>query len=205
MVGLADQVGDHPMIFPQLNRFEPQCEEFGAPQPASDQHRDHGMVTSCAWRCSAGFSEQPPALFRRQPVPEAHADASEPLYAADASSQFRTEETGIGSLVRDPANGREAQIDRSGSVVALLKVNAVAKDYRAVESEAGLRAIPSDELANGVLVGTLPTGGGKAVEHSGLGVFEIGQGEDAFGRFLTTGLGMWHRRRPPATAVRQPF
>jgi hypothetical protein len=116
------------------------------------------MVASCAWRCSIGFGEQPSALFRRQPVPEAHADASEPLYAADASSQFGTEETGIGSLVRDPANGREAQIDRGGRVVALLKVNAVAEDHRAVEREAGLRAVPSDELANGVLVGSLPTG-----------------------------------------------
>jgi hypothetical protein len=29
-------------------------------------------------------------------VCEAHVDASEPLYAADASSQFRTEEIGIG-------------------------------------------------------------------------------------------------------------
>ena len=32
------------MIFTQLNRFECQREELGSPQPAPDQHRDHGMV-----------------------------------------------------------------------------------------------------------------------------------------------------------------
>jgi hypothetical protein len=44
------------------------------------------------------------------------------------AASSRTEETGIGSLVRDPANGREAQVDTSGRVVALLKMNAVAED-----------------------------------------------------------------------------
>jgi hypothetical protein len=156
------------------------------------------MVTPCAWRCSLSRSEQPSALCRRQPVAEAHADASEPLHAADPRSQFRTEQTGIGSLVRDPANCCEAQIDRGRRVVALLEVNAIAQDHRAVEREPGLRAIPCDELANGVLVGALPTGGGEAVEHGGLGVFEIGEGEDAFGRFLSSALGVWHRRRPPS-------
>jgi hypothetical protein len=37
--------------------------------------------------------------------------------AADAGRQFGTEETRIGSLVRDPANGREAQIDRGAREV----------------------------------------------------------------------------------------
>ena len=57
------------------------------------------------------------------------------------------------------------------------------------------------ELANGVLVSALPAGGAKAVEHCGLGVFEIRQGEDAFGRFLAMCFGVWHRRRPPSTVV----
>ena len=77
-------------------------------------------------------------------------------------------------------------------------------EHGAVECEARLRAVPGDELANRVLVGPLAAGGRQAVEDCGLGVFEIGQGEDAFGRFLTTGLGMWasatasfNRRREP--------
>jgi len=96
-----------------------------------------------------------------------------PLHPADACGQFRTEEATIGGLVRDPADGRETQADRGGCVLALLKVNAVAQDHRAVEREAGLRAVPSDELADGVVVRTLPAGGHEAVEHRSLGVLEI--------------------------------
>jgi len=51
------------------------------------------MVASCTWRCYIGFREKPSALFRRQPVPEAHANAAEPFYAADTRSQFEAEET----------------------------------------------------------------------------------------------------------------
>jgi len=41
------------------------------------------------------LSEQPSALFRRQPVPEADADPSDPSHAPDARSQFGTQQTGI--------------------------------------------------------------------------------------------------------------
>jgi hypothetical protein len=173
MLGLADQVGDDPVTSPgaELIRASVRGVRRAATRIRSASRAWHGRVVRVALRRL--LQRATSALFRRQPVPEPHADASEPLYAADARSQFRTEETGIGSLVRDPANGREAQIDRGGRGVALLKVNAVAEDHRAVEREAGLRAVPSDELANGVLIGTLPTGRGEAVEDCGLGVFEI--------------------------------
>jgi hypothetical protein len=43
----------------------------------------------------------------------------------------------IPAAKRSSANGCEAQIDRCGRVVALLKVNAVAENHRAVERAAG--------------------------------------------------------------------
>jgi hypothetical protein len=204
MATLANQVGDHPVIFTLLNRFERQREELGAPQAASDQHGDHGMVTPCAWSRGVPRSEKPSTLFRRQPVAEADADAVDPFHAADARGQFRAEETSIGGLVRDPADGRETQVDRGGCVLALLKVNAVAQDHRAVEREAGLRAVPSDELPDGVIVSALPAGGCKAVEHRSLGVLEIGQSEDTFGRLLAASFGLWHRATASFNRRRQP-
>ena len=113
--------------------------------------------------CVESRSEKRSTLFRRQPVAEADADAVDPFHAAGARGQFRAEEASIGGLVRDPADGRETQVDRGGCVLALLEVNAVPQDHRAVEREAGLRAVPLDELPDGVIVSALPAGGCKAV------------------------------------------
>jgi hypothetical protein len=55
----------------------------------------------------------------------------------------------------------------------LFEVNAVPEHHGAVECEAGLRAVPSDELANGLIVSTLAAGGRQAIQDGRLGVFEV--------------------------------
>jgi hypothetical protein len=111
-----------------------------------------------------------------------------PFHAADAGGQFRTEEASIAGLVRDWADGCEAEVDRGWRTAVLFKVNAVAQDHRAVKRETGLRAVPSDELANGMVVGSLPAGGGEAVEHRGLGLSRSGRARTRLGDFFQRGL-----------------
>ena len=94
-----------------------------------------------------------PALLRRQPVSESHADTAHTLHPPNAGRQFRAEEAGVGCLVRNPPDGGQPEVDRRRSISPLLEVNPVSEHDGAVESEAGLRTIPSDELANGVRFG----------------------------------------------------
>jgi hypothetical protein len=103
--------------------------------------------------------KQSSTLFRTQPISQADADAAHAFHAADACSKFRTEKAGVSSLVRDPTDCRETQVDRGRRVVSLLKVNAVAEDDGAIERQAGFRAVPRDELADGMVIGPLATGG----------------------------------------------
>jgi hypothetical protein len=55
---------------------------------------------------------------------------------------------------------------------------------RSIESQPRLRTVPLDEFHDGVIVGPLAALRRKGVENGRLCLFQIGQGEDRFGRFL---------------------
>lgn len=55
--------------------------------------------------------QQPSALLRRQPVPELNADAAHAFDAPNAGGELRAQKSGIGGFIRDPADGREPQVD----------------------------------------------------------------------------------------------
>ena len=77
--------------------------------------------------------------------------------------------------------------------MSFFKTDPVAQNDRSIESESGLRTLPLDEFGDGVIVGPLAALRRKGVENSGLCLFQIGQGEDTFGRFLFLSRS-WHRR-----------
>jgi hypothetical protein len=58
-------------------------------------------------------------------------------------------------------------------VVTLFEVDSVAEYDRAVKGEARLRAIPGDELPDGMVVRALAAGRGQAVEDGCLRLFEV--------------------------------
>ena len=45
MAALADQVGNHPVLFSLLNRRELQGQQLAATEPAAEEHRDHRVVS----------------------------------------------------------------------------------------------------------------------------------------------------------------
>jgi hypothetical protein len=59
--------------------------------------------------------------------------------------------------------------------------NSISRYDGFVESQPRLRAIPVNELANRMIVGTLRTGRGQAVEHGGFRLFKIWELQDRFG------------------------
>ena len=66
----------------------------------------------------------------------------------------------------------------------LLRRDSIPSHNSLVESQTRLRAVPVNELANRVIVGTSRAGPGQAVEDGRLGLFKIGELQDRFGNPL---------------------
>ena len=145
----------------------------------------------------ASVFEQPPPLFRRQPVPKSDAQASHALDPPNACRQLGTEQTGISRPVRDPTDGCQPQIDGSGRVMALLEVDPIAKNDGAVEGETWLRPVPGDELSNRVLVGLLAAGDVRLLSTAVLACSRSGRASTRLGDFFRRDLDFGIRRRPP--------
>ena len=128
-------------------------------------------------------------MFARQPVTEAHAMLFRSFHPADSGGQIRTQQPGICRFVRQSPNRREPKVDGRCSVVLLFQIDAIASDDGPVESEPRLRAIPVNEVANGVVVRALRTWGCEAVENCGSGLFQIRKSQNCFGVALTFRFG----------------
>jgi len=72
-------------------------------------------------------------------------------------------------------SGAELLINRVGGETSPFQEDAVANHDDAIESQAGLRAVPCDELLDGVLVDAARTRRRETVEHRCLGVIQIRQ------------------------------
>ena len=155
MATLADDIGNDPVLLALLDRLKVQRQQLCATQAATDQHHDHRVIPQLARGQRRRALEEPPALLRRQPVSEAHADAPHSFHSTDTRRQFGTQEAGIGRLVGDAPDGGQPKIDRGRRISALFEVNPVSKHDGAVEREARLRTVPGDELANRMVVGAL--------------------------------------------------
>jgi hypothetical protein len=104
VAGLADQVGDHPMLVSLLNRPELQRQQFAAAETAANQYGHHRVFAELTRRGRRPV-EQPPPLVGGEPVPEPDADPTHALHATNARREFRTEQPGIGRLVGNATHG----------------------------------------------------------------------------------------------------
>jgi len=68
--------------------------------------------------------------------------------------------------------------------VLLLQMDPVPQHHSPVEGETRFGAVPVDELGYGMVIGTLTAFRREAVQDGGFGLFEIGKGQDSFGRTL---------------------
>lgn len=100
MPDLAVGVGNHPMLFAELNGIDRKRKKFAAPQAAADQKSKHRMVSPAPETVALGLQQQRTALIGSEPVPQSHADAAYAFDAADPGGKFRTEQAGISGLVR---------------------------------------------------------------------------------------------------------
>ena len=117
------------------------------------------------------------------------------FHPADSGGQIRTQQPGICRFVCQSPNRREPKVDGRCSVALLFQIDSIASDDGPVESEPRLRAIPVNEVANGVVVRALRAWGCEAIENCGSGLFQIRKSQNCFGVALTFST----RRCPGAT------
>jgi hypothetical protein len=98
-------------------------------------------------------------------------------------------------------DGGQPNIDRGRRISALFEVNPISKHDGAVKRETGLRTVPTDELAYGVVVGSLAAGGREAVQNRRCRVFEVGKLQNPLRRLLLVRFRLGHRRRPPSPSL----
>jgi hypothetical protein len=116
------------MPLPDLQVLNNKRRELGTPQPAAYEHGNHCEITNTAQIVTIRFLQQEPSLILGQPVPGA---GSKLLYAfdpANSRSEFRAEQAGIGSFIRESPDCRKALIDSSSCQAQRFQVEAKSQD-----------------------------------------------------------------------------
>jgi len=94
-------------------------------------------------------------LIRRYPVPDPGSQPLGTLHPSYACRQLGAQGAGVRCLISKPPNGGEPNIDRRWSEILPLEEEPVSQYNGPIEREARLRAVPPDELIDGVTVGFL--------------------------------------------------
>ncbi len=91
-------------------------------------------------------------MLGRKPIAHPNAKLLSTLDAANSGGEVRTKQARISGFVREAADRRQPEVDGRRGVTRLLKENAVSGHNGLVEGQARLRAMPFDELPNGMIV-----------------------------------------------------
>src|ERR1039458_2051713 len=94
----ADQIGDHPMLLPNLEVFGPQTDKLGPPESASNQHRQDGSIALAARGFHRRLLQQRSGLLDSEPIASPDSQALRAFDAPDPRSQFGAQEAGVGCL-----------------------------------------------------------------------------------------------------------
>jgi hypothetical protein len=106
------KVGNHPVLFSELNGRSRKGEEFTAPQSAANQKGKDGVVPFASKTVTLGTQQQRPPLLGSEPVAQSHTDSAYAFDSPDAGGKFWTQQAGISSLVRHPPDRGQAEVDR---------------------------------------------------------------------------------------------
>jgi hypothetical protein len=148
---LADQVGDDPVLFPDLKVFKFQSDEFSPPQTASEQYGQHGAVALGAKRFDSGPLHQSLCLIGCEPVSNLSSQTLSSLYTPNSSCEIGTEEARVSRLVCQSPDPNKPDIYRRSSEAFLLKEESLSKNHGATKREARFRTVPSDALFHRVI------------------------------------------------------
>src|SRR5208283_5846190 len=100
------------------------------------------------------------------------------FHTLNPGSQITAQQSAVRRFMREPPDGSQPLIDRCCRQSAGFKVYAVADHHDAVQCQAWLGAVPSNELFNRICIRPPRFGRSQGAEHCGLGMIQIGEPED---------------------------
>jgi hypothetical protein len=157
MAALANKIGNHPVLLPQLDIFDFQRRQFCAPQAAPQENGECGVVPLSAKTANIYGPQKALTLLGRKPIANRHTQPFSTLHAANPSRQICAQEPAISCLVRQPPHCREAQVDCGRCIMLLFERDAVPSDHGFVEGEPRFRTVPLDEFSDRMIIGPLRT------------------------------------------------
>jgi hypothetical protein len=92
MTAFADHIRKNPVFLSLLKMLERHGCKFRAPESASEEDGDHGVVTFTSHCGAIKDGEEPLTLFARQLVTEAHAMLFHSFHPADSGGEVRTQQ-----------------------------------------------------------------------------------------------------------------
>jgi hypothetical protein len=85
MGALANKIGNDPVLLPLLDIFNSQRRPFGAPQTATQENGEHGVISLAAKTANLYGPQKTLTLLRRKPITNRHTQSFGTLQAANPS------------------------------------------------------------------------------------------------------------------------
>ena len=173
---MPDQVGDSPALVATLYVLRFQRDDLRTAETAPEQQRDDRSISLPTERVTVHASQQHFTFGRRKPIADATTKLGHTLDQADAGNELGAEQTGIGSLVSEAANGGEPDVYGGRGQKLRFQFHSIAEDDAPVQCESGFGTIPVDEFVHRVFVRASRLHRREAVKDGLLGLVQFGKG-----------------------------
>jgi len=121
------------------------------------------------------------SCFTPRPRPSRSYESSQSfgtLHSSNPRRELGAQESGIRRLIGKPPNGGQPNVNRRRSQILLLQEKPISKHYSSIERQAGFRAVPLDELIDGMAVGFLRARRRERIYDRVLRMFEVREPKD---------------------------
>ena len=153
MTTLSNQVNNGPVIFSLLEMIHTEVDEFGSPQSATEQDRQHRTVALPSNLFYVWCVQERLSLVCGKPISPLERPPSCSFDSTNTSRQLWAKESYVGCFVRETANGSQPEVNRGQSQMAALEFQSISENNGLTEGEPGLGAVPCDEIINRESIG----------------------------------------------------
>jgi hypothetical protein len=126
------------VLLSQWDFIDTEREQLAPAESASDEYRHDGVIHLAAERVTIRIRQEPLTLFCGEPIADSNSDSAHSFDPSNPGRKFRTQQSGIGGLVRDPPDGGDAQVDCCRCILLLFEKDSVSQDNGSIECEAWL-------------------------------------------------------------------
>jgi hypothetical protein len=121
MAALANKIGYDPVLLSLPDIFNSQLRQFGAPQTASQENGERGVVSLAPETANVYRPQKTLSLLRGKPIANRHTQSFGALHASNPSRQIGAKKPAISCLIRESSHCREPQIDCGRCIMLLFE------------------------------------------------------------------------------------